>query len=76
MIILTFMLCISLPKDDRIEIINFPWKIGIVSFMAYPNLLKAQGVEETIRELVEDPFFDLKNLIFWRMRIGIKLVRL
>ncbi|MEM2615102.1 MAG: sugar phosphate isomerase/epimerase family protein [Nitrososphaerota archaeon] len=58
------MLCIPLSKEGRVEVINFPWKIGIVSFMAYPNLLKAQGVEEAIRELVEDPFFDLIELNF------------
>jgi len=58
------VLCIPLSKDGRVEVINFPWKIGIVSFMAYPNLLKAQGVEEAIRELVEDPFFDLIELNF------------
>jgi len=58
------MLCIPLFKDGEKKIIDFPWRIGIVAFMAYPNLLKAQEVEKTLQELIEDPFFDLIELNF------------
>jgi len=58
------MLCIPLFEEGKKKVFDFPWKIGIVSFMAYPNLLKSQGVEEAVRELVEDPFFDLIELNF------------
>lgn len=58
------MLCIGITKNKSKKYIDFPWKIGIVGFMAYPNLLKGQDVEETIRELVEDPFFDVLELNF------------
>jgi sugar phosphate isomerase/epimerase len=59
------MLCIDIVlKDKKKRHVEFPWKIGIVGFMVYPNLLKAQNIEESIRELAEDPFFDLLELNF------------
>lgn len=59
------MLCVNIVlKGGKKKHVSFPWRIGIVGFMAYPNLLKAQGIEESIKELAEDPFFDLLELNF------------
>lgn len=39
---------------------RFPYKVGVVSFMAYPSLLKSdEKASLYIKELLEDPFFDL-----------------
>ncbi len=38
---------------------RFPWRVGIVAFMANPSVLKGREAEETVRVLAEDPFFDL-----------------
>ncbi|MGQ9479394.1 MAG: sugar phosphate isomerase/epimerase family protein [Thermoproteota archaeon] len=56
------MLCITVLKSNRKNRIWFPWRIGIVGFMAYPSMLKGEKVEESIIELAEDPFFDLLEL--------------
>jgi len=38
---------------------RFPWPIGIVSFMAFPQLMKTEGdVVGCLRAIAEDPFFD------------------
>ena len=37
---------------------RFPWKVGIVVFMAFPETMKNKGVKEAITTLVEDGFFD------------------
>ncbi len=38
---------------------RFPWKVGIVSFMAYPEMMAGKGdVVGNIKTLAEDPFFD------------------
>ena len=42
---------------------RFPYSIGIVTFMAYPSLLKSdEGASRLIRKLIDDPFFDLLEL--------------
>ncbi len=42
---------------------RFPYQVGIVTFMAYPSLLKSdEGASRLIRGLIEDPFFDLLEL--------------
>jgi len=39
---------------------RFPWDIGIISFMLFPELMKSsENAAEKIRVLLEDPFFDL-----------------
>ena len=37
---------------------RFPWKVGIVVFMAFPETAKEEGVKEAIATLVRDEFFD------------------
>ncbi|MEM2904673.1 MAG: sugar phosphate isomerase/epimerase family protein [Candidatus Bathyarchaeia archaeon] len=38
---------------------RFPWPIGIVSFMAYPSLMRGEGdIVGSLRAIGEDPFFD------------------
>ena len=41
---------------------DFPWRIGIVTFMANPKLLQGEEVAETLETLAKDPFFDLLEL--------------
>ncbi|RLE87932.1 MAG: hypothetical protein DRJ96_03050 [Thermoprotei archaeon] len=38
---------------------EFPWRVSIVAFMANPKLLQGEEVEETLKALAEDPFFDM-----------------
>jgi len=37
----------------------FPWKVGIVGFMAFPDTLKYKGILNAFKNLAYDPFFDL-----------------
>jgi len=47
-------------KDSIDIIVKFPYKIGIVTFMVFPELLKSdEGAADKIRLLAKDPFFDL-----------------
>jgi len=39
--------------------VRFPWKIGIVSFMACPSLMRGEGdVAGELLRIADDPFFD------------------
>lgn len=38
---------------------KFPWKTGIVAFMANPATLKGEEVRETFDAIARDPFFDI-----------------
>ncbi len=51
-------------EKKNIEIISkFPYKVGIVVFMAFPELSKSdEGAAEKIKILVDDKFFDLLEL--------------
>ncbi len=41
-------------------IARFPWRIGIVAFMLFPELLKSdEGAGDKILTIANDPFFDL-----------------
>ncbi|MEM0226408.1 MAG: sugar phosphate isomerase/epimerase family protein [Thermofilaceae archaeon] len=42
--------------------VRLPWKISIVAFMANPLLQREEQVDETIRVLASDPFFDVIEL--------------
>ncbi len=44
-----------------IEIVaRFPWKVGVVVFMLYPELLKSdEGAGDKLLEIIHDPFIDL-----------------
>ena len=55
-------------KKDGIEILaRYPYKIGIVTFMAFPELLKSdEGAADKIRVLVQDPFFELLEISHMR----------
>ncbi|MDK6028640.1 TIM barrel protein [Ignisphaera sp. 4213-co] len=48
-------------RKNEVDIVaRFPWDIGIVSFMVFPELMKtSEGASEKIRVLLEDPYFDL-----------------
>lgn len=53
------MFTVSLQFKGLDASFEFPWKIGIVSFMAYPEMMAGKGdIVGNIRKLVEDPFFD------------------
>lgn len=47
-----------------LELISkFPWRIGIVGFMVYPELQRTNvGVAEKLKPILEDRFFDLIEL--------------
>ncbi|RLE66839.1 MAG: sugar phosphate isomerase/epimerase [Thermoprotei archaeon] len=47
---------------DAYCIYTFPWKIGIVAFMANPAFLRGEQVRETLETLASDPFFDVIEL--------------
>jgi sugar phosphate isomerase/epimerase len=39
--------------------VEFPWKVGIVSFMAFPSMTKGpEELYESARVIADDPFFD------------------
>lgn len=48
-------------KKNSIEYVSrFPWDIGIVSFMLFPELMKnSENASNKIKILIEDPFFEL-----------------
>jgi sugar phosphate isomerase/epimerase len=53
----------SVCVKDLELISRFPWKIGIVGFMVYPELQKTnRGVAEKLKPILEDRFFDLVEL--------------
>jgi len=53
------MFTIDVPYRGLAFSSRFPWKIGIVSFMAYPGMMTGKGdIAGDIRTIVEDPFFD------------------
>lgn len=50
-------------KRGKVPIdVTFPWKIGIVSFMAFPEMLSKGNYREVTEIIVSDPFFDLIEL--------------
>jgi len=53
------MFTVEIPHKGLVFSNRFPWKIGIVSFMAYPDMTTGKGdIISNIRTIVEDPFFD------------------
>jgi sugar phosphate isomerase/epimerase len=43
---------------------RFPWNIGIVSFMLFPELMRSsEKASEKLRILIEDPFFELLEVM-------------
>lgn len=53
------MFTVDVPFKGLVFSSSFPWKIGIVSFMAYPDMMAGKGdIVNNIRAIVEDPFFD------------------
>jgi sugar phosphate isomerase/epimerase len=43
---------------------KFPWDIGIVSFMLFPELMRSsENASEKLRILIEDPFFELLEVM-------------
>ncbi len=42
---------------------KFPYPVGIVTFMAFPEFLRTdEGFADEVRALVEDPFFNLLKI--------------
>ncbi len=53
------MFTIDIPYKGLVFSNRFPWKIGIVSFMAYPDMMAGKGdIVNNIKTIVKDPFFD------------------
>uniref|UniRef100_A0A7C4JJ82 Sugar phosphate isomerase/epimerase n=2 Tax=Ignisphaera aggregans TaxID=334771 RepID=A0A7C4JJ82_9CREN len=51
-------------KKDIVVTSKFPWDIGIVSFMLFPELMKSsENASEKLRILIEDPFFELLEVL-------------
>ena len=48
-------------KVKGIEVVaKFPFKIGIVAFMIFPELIKSdKDAAEKLKVIIEDPFFEL-----------------
>ena len=54
------MLYVGVKKGLHEFIARFPYKIGIVVFMIFPELLKSdKGFSDRVKTLIDDPFFDL-----------------
>lgn len=69
------MFHVSLQKNSFEIISKFPYKVGIVTFMVFPELLKSdEGSADKIKVLLEDPFFDLYEVALMRDSEWEKLV--
>ncbi len=53
---MTFSLTTKLKGLD--VTVKFPWKVGIVTFMAFPNATDAKSVKEALKTIADDGFFD------------------
>jgi len=53
------MFTVDIPYKGLVFSNRFPWKVGIVSFMAYPDMTTGKGdIVNNIKTIVQDPFFD------------------
>jgi len=43
-------------------IVRFPWKVGLVMFMAFPDAKTADDINEALRCIVADSFFDFDEV--------------
>ncbi|MEM3979802.1 MAG: TIM barrel protein [Ignisphaera sp.] len=51
-------------KKDIVVVSKFPWDIGIISFMLFPELMRSsENASEKLRILIEDPFFELLEVM-------------
>ena len=50
------------PKKDLDVLAKFPYKVGIVTFMAFPDLLQSENKAEKLKPVIDDPFFDLLEI--------------
>jgi hydroxypyruvate isomerase len=52
-------------KKKNLEVLaRFPWDIGIVSFMVFPELMKSsEGAFDKVGTLLVDPYFDLLEVM-------------
>ncbi|MCS7110685.1 MAG: sugar phosphate isomerase/epimerase [Ignisphaera sp.] len=47
-------------KDGHEIVAKFPWDVGIVAFMIFPDLMQStRDFSERLKPLITDPFFDL-----------------
>jgi len=57
------VLYVGVKKGSYELIAKFPYKVGIVVFMIFPELLKSDtGFSNKVKTLVDDPFFDLLEI--------------
>jgi len=53
------MFTVEIPHKGLVFSNRFPWKTGIVCFMAYPDMATGKGdIVGNIKTIVRDPFFD------------------
>ena len=50
---------IALKTKGHEVYLNFPWKVGIVLFMAFPEITKGENLDSVIQYMASDTFFDL-----------------
>ena len=58
------MFCVKVNVRGNVGCFEFPYKVGIVGFMAYPSTLKNYSITEAFKELFDDPFFELVEYSF------------
>jgi len=50
---------IEIPHKGLVFSNRFPWRIGIVSFMVFPDMAAGKGdITKNIKTILQDPFFD------------------
>lgn len=55
--------------------VKFPWKVGIVLFMAFPETLKGEKVLESVEEIVSDDYFDVLEVPAYEGEVLRKIVK-
>ncbi|RLF18957.1 MAG: sugar phosphate isomerase/epimerase [Thermoprotei archaeon] len=67
---------ITLKKKGEELYLKFPWKVGIVLFMAFPETTKGENVEDAIKHIASDPFFDLIEIPPYKEEVLKQIVNL
>jgi len=62
-----YLLYAGVRKKGLELVARFPWRIGVVVFMLYPQLLKSdEGAGDRLLEIIHDPFLDLYEVSHMR----------
>ncbi|MEM0003098.1 MAG: sugar phosphate isomerase/epimerase family protein [Thermoproteota archaeon] len=61
---MSVMFCVKANVGGKLGYFEFPYKVGIVGFMAYPSTLKNYSLLKAFNELFSDPFFELIEYSF------------